>query len=58
MHPNWASKELHAKAMVLDAYLYPDDELFTFVPEEFDWGLAIPMERRKCIDALYNLEEE
>lgn len=55
MHPNRASKELHAAAMVLDAYLYPDDELFTFVPEEFEWDLPIPMERHKSIDALHNL---
>lgn len=57
-HPNWESEVLRTAATILDAYLYLDDELFSFNPEECEWEPIIPVERRRCIEALYNMDEE
>jgi hypothetical protein len=57
-HPNLESEVLHTAATVLDAFLYLDDELYMFEPEGCEWDVVIPVERRRCFEALYNLEDE
>lgn len=57
-HPNWESEVLHTAATILDAYLYLDDELFSFNPEECEWEPVMPVERSRCLEAIANMDEE
>ncbi|HEY3899600.1 MAG TPA: hypothetical protein VGM54_13350 [Chthoniobacter sp.] len=56
--PDIDSEELIEAAVVLNAYLYFDDTLNRWDEEVGKWAIMMPYERERCMDAIFNLDDE
>ena len=57
MHPSLQSKGLTDAALVFDALLYADDQLWEFCEEDHSWVPITPIQRELCLQAIHNLAD-